>query len=84
MDSETIDSIIQKSLDDKIYETKIWYGLLHYDGKKSVIDNKDFFLSGDKFSPKNELIETIKSFYFDKIIFVNFLQNLSISLKSYN
>lgn len=50
----------QKDL--KFYEDKVWINLLHFEGKKSVIQgNSSFFLAKDGYkNPKNEFKKTVK------------------------
>lgn len=52
---------VEQSLSLKLYEKNEWKALLHYEDIYYTKDN-NFLLSGGK-NPKQELIETIKSFY---------------------
>jgi hypothetical protein len=55
---------INKAIELKLYDKRYWKLLLHFDNDKSEIENKEFFLSKNgKYSPKDELIATIKGIY---------------------
>lgn len=60
---------IDKAIELKLYDNKDWLNLNHYkksllNDYKSIIVNNDFFISKNgRTNPKEELIETIKSFY---------------------
>ena len=60
---------IDKAIELKLYNNKDWLNLNHYkksllNDYKSIIVNNDFFISKNgRTNPKEELIETIKSFY---------------------
>lgn len=62
------DLIIKQALKQELHEDKYWHTLLHYKGTygyyESLIDDPKFFTAEDgKTNPKNELIETIKTFF---------------------
>ena len=59
-------NIIDKALFLKLDQNQYWLKLLHFENKKSIINNKDFFLSpfGQK-DPKKELIATIQNIFKD-------------------
>ncbi len=48
---------------EKISQSPIWRALLHSDGLSSAISDPEFVLSGRKFSPQNELIDTLNFLY---------------------
>ena len=55
---------IQKALDLELYKQRYWKLLLHVNKNTSEIKNKEFFLSPNgRYSPKEELIATIKALY---------------------
>lgn len=53
-------SFIDKALELKLYQDQYWLKLLHFEDDKSIINNKEFFISpqGD-INPRKELISTI-------------------------
>lgn len=59
------DEIIKIIDKEKLYEHQDWLNLLHFYGKRSVVDKKSvFFLSvGGHKNPRAEMVETIKSLY---------------------
>lgn len=60
--SNTID--ITESKLNKLAKSPVWLQMLFYENDKSVILNKDYFLTKDgNIKPKNELKETIRAFY---------------------
>ena len=62
--AENIENYINRAIDLKLYNYKEWSVLLHYKNKKSIINNKEFFISNNgRYSKKDELVETIKGFY---------------------
>ncbi len=65
MFADTVDDYIAKAEKKKLYETRYWKILLHYEGSKSEITKTDpFFLSKEGYhSPKKELVATIKALY---------------------
>lgn len=54
--------VIKQSNEARLYEKIEWLAMLHYDGKKSNIEDKKFILS-QTFSPKDELQATIKALF---------------------
>lgn len=55
---------ITESKLNKLAKSPVWLQMLFYENGKSAILNKDYFLTKDgNIKPKNELKETIKSFY---------------------
>lgn len=59
-------SIKKQSVDKKLYTSHVWHRLLHLDAKqKPSINTPNFLLSYNNFTPKNELIHTIDSFFED-------------------
>lgn len=55
---------IEEQTIDKLSEDTTWLKLLHYKNNKSDLLNKDFFLSKNgNINPKEELRQTIKSYY---------------------
>lgn len=46
-----------------ISQSSTWHALLHWNGKKSYINNERFLLSYNNFSPENELIATLNYFH---------------------
>ncbi len=61
LNSFAIDDIEEYVEKNKLYESFIWKSLLHYRNEQPSIFNKDFLLSYDNFSLKNELVQTIKA-----------------------
>ena len=67
MYANDIKSYIDEAFEKKLYDTRYWHLLLHSDGDISEIENKEFFLSPNgRFSPKEELVATIKALYNEK------------------
>ena len=66
---DKIEHYIKVANDIKLYKNTEWLALIHYKKSfnntyKSIVKNKEFFLSKDgKNNPKEELKETIKSFF---------------------
>ncbi|MHA1550013.1 MAG: Lnb N-terminal periplasmic domain-containing protein [Alphaproteobacteria bacterium] len=59
----SVENIIFQIEQKKLWEDPQWQTLLHYKNNKSTVDSKSFFFAKDgKINPKEELIETIKSF----------------------
>jgi len=63
-----INSLVQRAADMELYNDPYWRLLLHYKrwlgGYKSLIDDKDFFISPDgKTEPKKEMEATIRAFF---------------------
>ena len=50
--SDYIENYVEKN---KLYESSTWKSLLHYRNNKPSINEKDFLLSYNNFSLKNEL-----------------------------
>lgn len=46
----------------KLYDSKIWKSLIHFNNDKASINDNKFLLSYNDFSPKNELISTLHKF----------------------
>lgn len=57
--------VIEKALDEKVYNSYIWKSLIHSRNGKPSIKDKNFLLSTNNFSLKNELILNIQSIYTD-------------------
>lgn len=58
------DFVTNLAIEQKLYNTKKWKSLLHVDGKKSIINDKKFFLSIDgQNNIKEELAATIRAFF---------------------
>lgn len=86
-----VENYVEKN---KLYESSIWKSLLHYRNNKPSINEKEFLLSYNNFSLKNELIATIKKIQSDKNYICKFparyewlkkdLVNLNINLPSYD
>lgn len=86
-----IEDYVEKN---KLYEFSTWKSLLHYRNNKPSINKKDFLLSYNNFSLKNELISTIKKIQSDKNYICKFparyewlkkdLVNLNINLSDYD
>ncbi len=51
------------ALQKKLYDNPTWSALLHVVDSKTLIDDKNFILSIDDFSLKNELISTVRYLY---------------------
>lgn len=49
-------------LDKGLYNNPVWHQLLHLEDNQAQIDSDKFLLSSDSFSPKAELMETLKLF----------------------
>lgn len=89
--SDYIEDYIEKN---KIYESSIWKSLLHYRNNKPSINEKEFLLSYNNFSLKNELIATIRKIQSDKNYICKFparyeflkkdLKKLNINLSGYD
>lgn len=66
---EYVNNLIEKALKEEIYNDREWEVLLHYKwnlflGKRSLVDDKKFFLAENgKKSPKDELVATIKGIF---------------------
>ena len=57
----------EKEIEEKkLYNSHIWKSLLHINNDKPSINSKDFLLSFDNFSLKNELISNIEKIKTDK------------------
>ena len=86
-----IENYVEKN---KLYESSTWKSLLHYRNNKPSINEKEFLLSYNNFSLKNELISTIKKIQLDKNYICKFparyewlkkdLINLNINLPTYD
>ena len=86
-----IENYVEKN---KLYESSTWKSLLHYRNNKPSINEKEFLLSNNNFSLKNELIATIKKIQSDKNYICKFparyewlkkdLANLNINLSDYD
>ena len=50
---------LQTLLDNKVYASKLWHNMLHFDGQPNLVAD-GFFLSQSNFSPKNEFIASFK------------------------
>lgn len=61
--AKDIEPVLKLALKAKLYERTIWKRLIHYDKHKARVYDPSFLLSFKNFSPKNELILTIKNFY---------------------
>mgnify|MGYP005988665811 CR=1 FL=1 len=57
--------VIEKALDEKVYNSYVWKSLIHSRNGKPSIKDKSFLLSSNNFSLKNELILNIQSIYTD-------------------
>jgi hypothetical protein len=58
--------IINQAIEKKIYDSHVWHRLLHLDvSEKPSINTPAFLISYSDFTPKNELIKTIDSFFED-------------------
>ena len=89
--SDYIENYVEKN---KLYESPTWKSLLHYRNNKASINEKEFLLSYNNFSLKNELIATIKKIQSDKNYICKFparyewlkkdLVNLNINLSDYD
>ena len=89
--NDEIETYVEKN---KLYNSYIWKSLLHYRNDKPSINNKDFLLSYDNFSLKNELIATIKAIKSDEKYLCKYparyewlkndLENLNINIPSYS
>lgn len=64
--NEKREYVLKLSLQKKIYKDPIWKKLLHLREDKPQIKDPRFILSLKNFSPKNELIKTIDSFFTSK------------------
>ena len=88
---DSIEDYVEKN---KLYESSNWKSLLHYRNNKPSINEKEFLLSYNNFSLKNELIATIKIIQSDKNYICKFparyewlkkdLANLNINLPTYD
>jgi hypothetical protein len=55
---------IDQAVKNRLFESHVWQRLLHLNQKQEpYINNKTFLLTYPAFTPKKELVETIKSFY---------------------
>lgn len=70
IDNEYLQELIDKSKQEKIYESREWKKLLFFPDRfmnlknSSLFSENKFFLAHDgKFNSRNELIETLKSFF---------------------
>jgi len=60
----TVEIYKQKAIEKRLYDTRYWHLLGHYNGEESEIENSEFFLSPDgKTSPKAELLATIDGLF---------------------
>lgn len=86
-----IEDYVEKN---KLYESSTWKSLLHYRNNKPSINEKEYLLSYNNFSLKNELIATIKKIQSDKNFICKFparyeflkedLMKLNINLPNYD
>lgn len=59
-------TIVEKAIEKNLYNSHVWHRLLHLDSKDNPsISSPSFILSHENFTPKNELIKTINSFFED-------------------
>ncbi|MBD3843708.1 MAG: DUF4105 domain-containing protein, partial [Campylobacterales bacterium] len=59
--------VVDQAIERQIYNSHVWHRLLHLDRSNAPsITSKTFLLSHDNFSSKNELVQTINSFFEDK------------------
>ncbi len=59
-------SVVDQAVEAKLYNSHIWHRLLHlHKDENSAINTQKYLLSYEDFTPKNELILTINSFYED-------------------
>ena len=59
----TPEDVIQQAFTRNLHEDLTWHALIHSSDDKPSIRGSSFLLSRDKFSPKNELVETIRVLY---------------------
>lgn len=67
-DSSYVEKVVQKALELKLDQNQQWWNLLNYRRdfyfwKRSQADNPDFFLSGTPWSPREELVATLRGIF---------------------
>ncbi len=64
--SFSAEELIQIALHKRLYESPTWSALTHSDNSKARIRKSPFLLTGNRFSPESELVETITVLYADE------------------